>query len=91
MIQPTDRKIVLLLLRLKIWRVEISMWRVPEIRTRWGTRWIYNQMLRRQTPDDLHHAPCCPANHWTRCRLVFHNCNCGAAQYEREKNEYDKN
>ena len=67
MIRDTDRAIARLLVRLGIWRVEIGMFRTVQIRTRRGTRWLYDWMKRRQTPEDrpYHHAPACPAS---RCR-----------------------
>jgi hypothetical protein len=63
----------------RIWRARVGLFRTVEIVPRWGTRWLFNRLRDRQTVDDFHHAPCCPANHWSRQRLVFNNCNCGAA------------
>lgn len=77
MILNRDRRLVMWLLRLKIWHVEMGFWRVPELVRRRGTGWIYRRMCRRQVRDDRHHAPCCPANHWHYQRLVFQYCNCG--------------
>jgi hypothetical protein len=35
-------------------------------------------LLKTQTVDALKHAPCCPANHYHRARIVFQTCTCGA-------------
>lgn len=80
MVTNFERRLCMAACRLKIWRVKIGLFRTTEIYARWGTRWLYNWIKARQIVDDLHHAPCCPANHWHKQRLVFQPCNCGAAQ-----------
>lgn len=32
------------------------------------------------TFDDLHHAPCCPANHFHHARMPEGRCSCGAGR-----------
>jgi hypothetical protein len=78
MIRDLDRKVALLMVRLKLWRADRNLFRTVEIKPRKGTRWLLDVMKRRQARDTAHHAPCCPANHWHYQRLVFHACNCGA-------------
>lgn len=86
MVTDFERRIILALIRVKVWKIFISM-RLPTIKTRWGTRWVLKWMVRRQIVDSLHHAPCCPANHYCRMRLVFRPCNCGAAFDAGQANE----
>lgn len=79
MIRDFDRKVVMLLVRVKLWRAERGLFRTVEIRPSKRTRWLLDLMKRRQVLDTAHHAPCCEANHWHGQRLVFKPCNCGAA------------
>lgn len=72
-----DRYLIEMLLRLKLWRLGQQMHLVEVLPCR-GTCWLFERMLKRQNVDDLHHAPCCPANHYHRRRLVFQQCSCGA-------------
>ena len=81
MILPEDRKTVIEMVDLKIWKIEIQM-RTPSVIATPDTRPLLKAMLERQEIDDLHHAPACPANHYHRCRLVFDKCTCGAAYYK---------
>lgn len=78
MIRALDRKVVMLMVRLRLWRPEIGLFHTVEIRTGPRTRWLLDWMKRRQRVGTEKHAPCCPANHWHQKRLVFHRCNCGA-------------
>jgi hypothetical protein len=78
MIRDFDRKVAMLLVRVKLWRADPGLFRTVEIHPRKGTRWLLNMMKRRQVLDAAHHAPCCQANHWHGQRLVFQGCNCGA-------------
>lgn len=79
MVTDSQRKIVMRLIRLRVFVVRSSM-RLPWIGARWGFGWLLDRIKREQIVDDLHHAPCCPANHYHRARLVFHPCTCGAAR-----------
>lgn len=86
MIQPTHRKIAYWLVRLHVWKlVPADLWSVPIIKTRWGTRWLHQRMLRAQTRDGLHHAPACPGNEWSGMYLVLQNCTCGTKRAARKK------
>lgn len=78
MIRPIDRKIAVFLVRQRFWRAEVGLFRVVIVMPCKGTRWLFERMLKRQNVDEYKHAPCCPANHWCRRRLVFQRCNCGA-------------
>ena len=85
MILDRDRKMAMRLIRWGLWSAGVGFWRVIEIHRCWGTEWLYCRMMARQTRDDLHHAPCCEANHWHYQRLVFKLCTCGAAAQEAER------
>lgn len=76
MVTNHQRQQVLTMIRLGHWEVAESM-RLPWIRAK-RFEGLLKLLQRRQPVDDLHHAPCCPANHYHRCRLVFHRCTCGA-------------
>ncbi len=85
MITMRDRHIALLLVRTGLFGLKRNDWRCIDIVPR-GTptaRRMYERMKAAQTLDLLKHAPCCPANHWCGCRLIFQLCNCGAAQASR--------
>lgn len=83
MITNNERKLVKWMVKLKLWQVVINF-RLPDVYPRCrGTRWIFKWLLRRQVVDSLHHAPCCPANHFHKQRLVFGYCTCGAAEHVR--------
>lgn len=63
--------------------VKLGHWEVREsMRLAWINpkrfKALYQAAIRTQQPDERHHAPCCPANHYHNCRLVFHRCTCGA-------------
>lgn len=75
----TDRHRVILrwLIKLRLWRAVVNM-RIVDFMPCPGTRWLFERMLRMQSMDDRHHAPCCPANHYHYRRLVFQRCTCGA-------------
>lgn len=84
MILDRDRPLAAFLVRLRLWRIvqansrtEWTM-RCARLRAGWGTQWLWNWMLKRQTHDGLHHAPCCPGNEWLGAELVIQRCNCGA-------------
>lgn len=65
------------MIKLRLWSVQTVM-RQPDIRACWGTQWILERLKEKQVVDNLHHAPCCGANHYHKTRLVFHRCTCGA-------------
>ena len=75
------RLLAWLLLGLGLWEVTIQM-HLVDIRPRTGWRgrgsvWLWNRMLGAQLLDNLHHAPCCPANNYHHRRLVTKPCTCG--------------
>lgn len=76
-----DRQLVKALVRVKVFRLQAGFFRCLDVIPIRGSRWLLNAMKRRQMVDSLKHAPCCPANHWHRQRLVFQRCNCGAARF----------
>lgn len=78
MVTERQRRLVKRLVRLRAFKVFESM-RLPMIRARWGFGWLLKRLKAAQVVDDLHHAPCCPANHYHRMRLVFRPCTCGSA------------
>jgi hypothetical protein len=77
MVKKFDRVLAIRLCMWKIWTARTVM-RQPDIVACWGTQWLLKLMKYRQEVDELKHAPCCPANHYHRMRLVFHPCSCGA-------------
>jgi hypothetical protein len=71
------RLILLRMCQLRLWKSEMGLFRTVEIRpTR--MKWLHDWLLRNQPVDALKHAPCCPANHFHRKRVVFQPCSCGA-------------
>ncbi len=86
MITKRDRSIASELVELGIWKVVENM-RLPDIQPTEETKPLFNAMKKRQKLDDLHHAPCCPANHYHNTRLVLSHCTCGAKLYELKANE----
>lgn len=79
MISDADRRIVLSMLKLGRWKAFTHM-RLPEIQVDQNSEIYFEKMLARQEVDNLHHAPCCPANHYHKRRLVFSRCICGATR-----------
>jgi len=77
LVTEPQRKFIIFLVKWKIWKAVFNM-RLISIRPRWGTRWLLKKIKGCQVVDNLHHAPCCPANHYHRTRLVFKRCSCGA-------------
>lgn len=77
MITQRQRKFVMFMLKLRLWSIR-TMMRLPDIHAMLGTHWILKRLKERQSVDNYHHAPCCPANHYHKERIVFHPCNCGA-------------
>jgi hypothetical protein len=87
MIRNEDRKIATWMLRLKLWRIvqpRDDLFGVARIRASYGTKWLWNWMRDRQKPDDVHHAPACPANRWSGVELVVRPCTCGAHAQRRK-------
>lgn len=80
MVTLQERWLILALVRCRVFKLYLSM-RLPCVSAMRGFGWLLNWIKRRQSVDDLHHAPCCPANHYHRQRLIFQRCNCGAAAY----------
>lgn len=87
MVTRGERRLIMWLVGLHIWRAEFSLFDCVVVRPCWGTRWFYEWLLRRQIVDDLHHAPACPANHWHRRSFVFRPCTCGAARMQKAKSQ----
>lgn len=82
-----QRRVVALMLRMRLFGQVESM-RLLWIQPRWeALRPLHEWLLRHQRVDDLHHAPCCPANHYHRCRLVYQHCTCGAAAAVEEQDD----
>jgi len=81
MVTDAERALTVWLIRVRLWKPFISM-RIAQINACFGTQWIFNWMRRRQIVDSLKHAPCCPANHYHKMRLVFQRCTCGAVAIE---------
>ena len=81
MVTYREHWLIFQLVRYGIWGQREHM-RTVEVYPKWGTRWLFNWIKKRQVVDDWHHAPCCPANHYCRAKLVFSRCNCGAEVHE---------
>ncbi len=77
MVTKNERKFVQVMIWLMLWSTHMQM-RIVHVQAKIGTRWLLKRLKERQVVDDLHHAPCCPANHYHKTRLVFAKCNCGA-------------
>ena len=80
MVTESQRSFIKFMVKIKVWRLGYQM-RIIDVRPLYGMKWILNGFLKRQVVDNLHHAPCCPANHYHRQRLVFQHCTCGAKLY----------
>jgi hypothetical protein len=79
MVTNAERQIIMNLVQAGKVKAEIGLFRVVVVSgLNPGTQATLERIRRRQKVDDWHHAPCCPANHWCRKRLVFSGCNCGA-------------
>jgi hypothetical protein len=78
MVNERQRWLVKLMLRANAFHAHYFL--VWNIQARYGFGWLLNRIKRAQIVDDFHHAPCCPANHYHRTRLVFQPCTCGASQ-----------
>ncbi len=78
MVTDKQRRFVKMMIWLKFWKPYFQM-RLIDIHARIGTYWLKRYLLKKQAVDNLHHAPCCPANHYHKARFVFQPCTCGAA------------
>ena len=78
MITKNERHLIKLLVRIKVFKLDMHM-RCVRIAANRGFGWILTILKNRQVVDDLRHAPFCPANHWHRQTLVLQKCTCGAA------------
>ena len=87
MVTPLERRLTVIMVHLNLWHFGRSM-RIVVINSKRGSGWLLSWMKRRQTVDDFHHAPCCPANHYHRTRLVFQHCTCGAKSNPRDSDTY---
>ncbi len=83
MVTDTERRVIVLLIRSRLWKASHQM-RLLTLDPKLGTMWIFRKLIKRQVVDELHHAPCCPANHYHNTRFVFQHCNCGAEKYSKE-------
>ncbi len=77
MVTERQRKLIQFMVKLGLWSIYENM-RLPCIKATKGTWWLLNAILKRQVVDNLKHAPCCPANHYHKSRLIFRGCTCGA-------------
>lgn len=82
MVTEHERRQVITMVKAGHWVVLESM-RLPWIDAK-AFKPLLKLLKRRQKVDNLHHAPCCPANHYHRQRLVFHGCTCGAQRFANE-------
>lgn len=82
MITDGQMKILRILKRYNLIIVKQQM-RLPNIYGKWGTKWIIKRIKKTQPVDKWHHAPCCPANHYHRTRIVLHPCTCGAKYHNK--------
>ena len=79
MVTGMERLLVQNLVKAGKAKVSVGLFRVVEVEAlNPGAQATLNRLKQRQKVDEWHHAPCCPANHWHRQRLVFGRCNCGA-------------
>lgn len=78
MVNAREREIIKSLVQRGVLYAEVGFFRTVEIKAPPETQRLLDRIKARQVVDDLHHAPCCPANHWHKQRLVFQHCNCGA-------------
>ena len=77
MVTNKQRKLILAMIKIGLWTTTIQM-RNVDIKTIFGTYWLKKYLLKKQVVDKLHHAPCCPSNHYHKTRFVFQPCNCHA-------------
>lgn len=77
MVTNQQRKFIKLMIKLKLWKITVWL-RNIDIQPHFKTKWILNYLKKIQIVDNLHHAPCCPANHFHKTRFVFQKCTCGA-------------
>lgn len=79
MVTDRQRKLLYWLVKLRVFRIEMGLFRTPNVVARRGFRWLKERLLRIQVVDSLWHAPACPANHFHKRRFVFQPCSCGSA------------
>jgi hypothetical protein len=72
-----NRVVTRTMIALGLWKHEINLFNLLSIKPQ-KAKWLHTLMLKYQQVDNLKHAPCCPANHYHRSRLVFQPCTCGA-------------
>lgn len=78
MVTDRERSVIMTCVERGLMTAEIGLFRTVEIHAPPENQRLLDRIKARQKVDDLHHAPCCPANHWHKKRLVFQGCNCGA-------------
>ena len=68
MIRNSDRKLAVAMVRIGAFYIvqpRDELFRCARLRARPWAKWLWNWMRDRQSPDDAHHAPACPANRWS--------------------------
>lgn len=85
MVNDRERRVIEYCVEHGLMEVRIGLFRTVEIHAPPENERLLKRIKARQKVDDLHHAPCCPANHWHKARLVFQPCNCGAAKHHKEQ------
>jgi hypothetical protein len=65
-----------MMVTLNLWVIDVDLFYQLNINPKRMKR-LHKLMLKYQQFDNLKHAPCCPANHFHRSRLVFYRCTCG--------------
>lgn len=85
MVTDKQRRLILRLLRLRLFTYRKHIFGLPEVHARRGFGWLRERLLAAQQVDDLHHAPACPANHYHKRRFVFSPCTCGASRTSQGK------
>lgn len=84
MVNERERSVIMAMVKRGLLDAKVGLFRTVEIYAPPENERLLKRIKDRQKVDDLHHAPCCEANHWCRQRLVFRACNCGAAKAARE-------
>lgn len=84
MVNDRERQVIMSCVDRGLMDAKVGLFRTLEISAPPETQRLLDRIKSRQKVDELHHAPCCPANHWHRQRLVFQPCNCGAAMQAKQ-------
>ena len=84
MVTDGQRDFIWGMVRARLFVLKTDM-RLTDVHPVFGVGFILKFIKKRQKVDDLHHAPCCPANHFHGTRLVFGSCTCGALKLSQKK------